>query len=726
MKKKQLLWLLPAAFACHPIFAETPRSETLQEVIVTAERQARSLQDTPIAISVLNSEQMEASGITGLSSLQDGLIPALKVMPFANSPSTLVMTIRGNGPTDLGPITRDGSVATYLDGVYLGRAEGLSFEVADMERIEVLRGPQGTLFGRNANGGAVNLISKRPSGDFNLQQTVGFGSYGERRGVTHIDLPSWRDIKVKLDYVHSQRDGWVRNQNHHESNYDEYKKDGGRIAIDWSPQDALSVSYVYDNSRIASTQLYFQMWKDSIGLIGAEPDREKKTRLGVAPLDPSTTRQSGHALTINWDLADHTTLRSISSYRDLREHTLDNFAGALYNNGYIANVEVEQSQSSEELQLIGDIDRLNYILGLYLYKEDAYEAFQNQYSLDEFGVVTGVPLTPIPVTTRNPRTGEYEPLRRVSADANSKAIYGQFQWTPPLLDERLKIIGGIRYTRDSKFGVRHLPESDTTFDLDTNHIDTSATLDYRFADHISAYVKRTTGYQAGGVNPRSQSFAPYKENTVVSWEVGLKSELFNRRLRTNADLFRADYDGIPIDYSTADISVTETINAKHNVRVEGGELDITALPLDGLSITASYVYLNSHMPLQPNPLQNNLLQKFAVTQTPRHSGSVSIDYNFNPLPIGVISLHMDITSTTGYSYVQTDLERNDAYTLLNARLTLSDIDIGKAGTLKLSAYGKNLTDEPYVVMSFPVPPIAQIQAFGDPRTYGIELTYQYR
>ena len=153
----------------------------LEEILVTARKYPESMQDTPIAISVIGSAQLDLRGIDDMGDLADGMIPSLRIMPMGSSPSNLIISIRGNAPSDVSEVTRDGSVGIYLDGVYLARSHGFGLELADLERIEVLRGPQGTLFGRNSIGGAVSLISKKPSGDLGFKQIVSMGRF-------------WRDL----------------------------------------------------------------------------------------------------------------------------------------------------------------------------------------------------------------------------------------------------------------------------------------------------------------------------------------------------------------------------------------------------------------------------------------------------------------------------------------------------------------------------------------------------
>lgn len=707
------------AAASQITLADSNRTSELEEVLVTAQKREQSLQSVPLAISALTALQLEAQGISSFDELSDGAIPSLRILPFGNSPSTKVITIRGNGPLDVGQVTRDGSVALYLDGIYLGRAQGLSMEYAELKRIEVLRGPQGTLFGRNTTGGAVSLISQKPSGSLGLKQTVGTGRYDALRSSTHFNLPEFAGLSIKLDYLHSERDGWVDNTAPGQSDYNAYDKDGGRVSLRWQPTEPWLIDYTYDRSDVDVTQNYFQLHEDLIGAIGVEPGRQKKTRFPVNTLDPTTTKQDMHALTASWEWSDNLTLKSLTAYHELDEETNNNFAGALYFNGLIAASDIQQQQFSQELQLIGSSEQLEWVAGLYYFEEDVDETLLNLFTLDIFGDITGTPLTQIP-----PLSGA--PPRVVSARTKSTAVYGQATWTPPILQDRLHITVGARYTEDDKSGQRFETGFDR-FSLDSNNVDPLVTLSYDWTDSLSSYIKWSSAYKTGGVNSRAASFSAYKPEEVDTLELGLKSEWWNRRLRLNAAVFATDFEDMQFDVADpTNIAIAETINGPNKVEVDGLELDLTLAPLAGLTLNLSYTYLDGDMPLQPNPLTNGALELFDIAQTPQHAGSFSASYTFAPGRYGTFIAHTDITSTDHYAYVAFGDDRKDAYTLLNGRLSLVDINLGqKTGTFKVSVWGKNLTDEEYIVFALPLGGLAVTQVYGTPRTAGIEITYAF-
>ncbi|HUH37510.1 MAG TPA: TonB-dependent receptor [Spongiibacteraceae bacterium] len=709
------------------------RSSTLEEVIVTAQKRAETLQEAPISIAAFGTVQLQDRGISGLGDMGAGVIPSLRIQPFPNTPTTLTISVRGAGFSDAGQVTFEPSVAIYLDDVYLSRAQGLAMEIADLERIEVLRGPQGTLFGRNATGGAVRMISKKPTGEFGLRQTFTAGNYSYFKSVTHVDLPEIAGVKTKLDYLHSEKDGWVDNTAAGENDPGDSEQDAFRFAADWNPIDNLNVFYAYDWSDAEVTNLYYQIMFDQLGVIGVEKPAADKTRIPVRPLDPTVTKQTGHNLTLTWDMAENLTLKSISAYRDLEEETRNNYAGALLFNGLITAAEIDQDQFSQELQLLGEAERIKWIGGLYYYEESAREDLLNLASLDSFGALGYGFFAPIYPPILQPSDAR----RIVKTETESWAAFGQATWTPPVLEDRLEITVGARYTEDKKKGSRDYPlpalvtaGSDfVRYNINTDSFDPTVTFSYQWTEQLNTYLRWANGYKAGGVNQRSFTFISFDEEKAETWELGLKSEFFDRRARLNLAVFQTEYDDFQIGFQDpVRPTFSETINATRTTEISGLELELTVVPLPGLTVDLSYTYLDGDQPDQPNPVNNNIPERFELEQTPNHAGSLGIDYEFNPFSFGVLSLHVDVISSASYAYTPKNFAFHDSYTLVNGRITLSEIAVGPdQGNLRVALWGKNLTDEEYRTYVFPVGnPVLTIPAsYGEPTTYGLEVEYQY-
>jgi iron complex outermembrane receptor protein len=244
-----------------PAAADTAPPETtgLQDIVVTATKRETNLQKTPISISVLGSEQLKQRHVQSLIDLADGAVPSLRIATFEARQSALTIGIRGIVPGDANQPAREQGVGVYLDGVYLGRQHGLNASLFDVERIEVLKGPQGTLFGRNTEGGALSIVTKAPTGEFGGRATAGFGNYGSYNGALHLDLPSFANIAVKLDGVIQHQGPTTTNPLAGQAGFNQYHRYGGRVSALWKPIDGLSVNLSFDKSRDENTPFYSQL-----------------------------------------------------------------------------------------------------------------------------------------------------------------------------------------------------------------------------------------------------------------------------------------------------------------------------------------------------------------------------------------------------------------------------------------------------------------------------------
>jgi iron complex outermembrane receptor protein len=788
-----------------PPAAAQERATVLEEVIITAQKREETLQDAPIAVSTLTGVQLEQRGITGLGDMIAGAMPSVKIQPFPQNPGTLVVSIRGIGPADAGQITKEPGVGIYQDNIYLGRSQGLGLDLADLERIEVLRGPQGTLYGRNVVGGAVNLISKKPSGEFGLKQNVSYGfEHDDLKTITHINTDRYAGVAAKVSYLYSDQDGWVENlgsgsQFH---DYNEFEKQGARLALNWDNDSNITADYVYDWADSDIMQNYFQLhdagnlavynadtlappnlsllsepiadWgPDQFAMLGNissgaylaqlepfpndEPANKAahKTRAALA-VEPNKVKVQGHAVTLSWDINDSTSLKSLTSYRELKQETHINYGG-VFGIG-LANIapydQIEQDQWSQEFQLVGSAlnDKIEYVAGAYYYNENASEITPVSGTAMELAFV---PLVTNPAELANPGTvapfivvrdgalvtlpasvpiapGPSYPGRDVSAKTESAALYGQARWQA---NEKLGLTLGLRYTRDKKDSKRDYYGGVLVNQVANNKdssVDPMFTVDYDLNEAINTYLRYATGYKAGGVNLRSNSFEEYDQEEVESYEFGVKSTFWDQRARLNTALWTSNYGDYQIDFSDpADITVSETFNASNgNVELWGLELEFSVIPVEGLTLTFDYNFIHWSLDPQPNPLNPGGPEEvFDIPQAPKHSGTVSADYEFEPYSWGTLLVHLDYIgqSSEDMRFSPKNNKRRDGRNLFNARVTLADLEIGpQTGMLSASLWAKNLTDEDYVVYSITNGGTGSIaDAWGEPRSVGVSLVYEY-
>lgn len=710
----------------------------LEEIVVTAQKREESLQSTPISISVMGTEQLEARGVSGIQDLFTGTIPSVRTANYAGRSSTLQISIRGISSGEATQISRDGAIGIYVDGVYLGRVQGMGTELLDLERIEVLRGPQGTLFGRNAVGGALNIISKRPSGEFGVSQKLGVRNLGGWETATHIDLPRFANISVKLDGVVKQRGGWVDNPARGQWDFYEYKRWGFRAAALWEPTDTIDVLYAYDRSEDKSVGHYGQI--DALSptapplapMFYLEPRRVRHSRAGVA-LRPSVGETQGHSVTASWDVADSLEIKSISAWRKLRQSQYDQFAGAYYAyapNGFAGRVslaDVKQRQFSEELQLIGTLERVKFVLGAFYFDEKASDngdaARSFQYNADGTAI-----------TILDPAVNSAGFDRASRNRVKSKALFGQATWTPPILDDRLHFTGGLRYTHDKKAGMltelRGAPPSPPlAYRFSSKRLDPAATVAFDWTDDLNTYVRWGVAYRAGGANSRSATFRTFDEEEVSTWEFGLKSDFWNRRARLNIALYHTAYKDMQVDFvSPFNPSANETINSGNTAKIRGAEVDLTVRLARGLTTAINYAYTDVDIPDQLNPF-SGALQVTRPRYTPEHAASVSVDYSLPAFSFGVLSAHVDSSMATG-TYVEAgDRTKSKGYVLFNGRLTLGEIPFAGASELAVSLWGKNLFNVAYDVWDYPyygagLQGVNQV-SYNEPRTFGVEASLRF-
>ncbi|WP_294275361.1 TonB-dependent receptor, partial [uncultured Sphingomonas sp.] len=251
----------PAADPTPAAAAADPNADAgqLKDIVVTATKRETSLQKTPIAISVLDPVALKDRHVQSLLDLADGSVPSLRVATFEARQSALTVGIRGIVPFDQNQTARDTGVGVYYDGVYVGRSQGLNAALFDIERIEVLRGPQGTLFGRNTEGGALSIVTAKPTGKFGGSLTAGFGNYGAYNTAAHVNLPEFNNISVKLDGVIQHQNPFVKNPLPGSVGWGAYNRVGGHVAALWKPVDGFSAELSYDQAKDENSPFYSQL-----------------------------------------------------------------------------------------------------------------------------------------------------------------------------------------------------------------------------------------------------------------------------------------------------------------------------------------------------------------------------------------------------------------------------------------------------------------------------------
>jgi iron complex outermembrane recepter protein len=737
---------LQAIFALSALTSAIAAAQTsntkLDEIVVTAERVERNIQATPISMSVMRADDLINRKIQSLADFGDGAIPSLRIAPFYSRSSAITVGIRGIVPFDANQPSRDAGVGIYLDGVYLGRSQGLGAALYDIERIEVLKGPQGTLFGRNATGGAVSIVTRKPTGEFALRQSVGFRNFGGHNLDTHLDLPRMGDVSIKMDGVMSRRDGTVENPLEGQEDYNGFDRKGFHIRTLWEPSDTFSADYSFDISYDATTPFYNQLLSRNpaiaLGpLVLEQPNRADVADVGV-PLQESIGKTRGHTLNLAWELSDTNEVRSITSYRELTQSQWDNGGahfGPFVPNGRFGRysmADMEQDQVSQEFQLLGSMSEFDYVAGLFYYHEEGgdWAWSPNTMQWNATGTVA-TPFTSLVAGQASPF-----PDRESNAELDSYAAFGQTTWTPAALNEQVKLTLGLRYTSDDKNGDLTKVNGAATpyhFEQTSHRTDPLFIAAWEPIDALHLYAKWGTAYRAGGANSRSVTYRAFAPEEVTTSEAGFKYDFWDGRARVNMALYQTDYEDIQVDFGAVGLdaklpnrTTIETVNAPGKGKIDGWELESSFTPLDGLTLSASYAYTDGTLPQASNPFLGNRLETIHIVYTPENAYSFSADYEV-PMAMGNLAAHIDYNMADGYYSSSSETVLTDDSAVANARLALREINIGGEQKLDIALWSRNLFDDEYTFYKSAglFSRFGNSGMFNEPRTWGIDATINF-
>ena len=787
IKFTSALSLLAVFFVASPMCAsEEAAADTtgsniqgLKEVVVTAQKRTERLQEVPIAITAIDNAGLRAKAITSMVGvLQDTPSVLVETGGRHNTDDVnVVMRGQGMGPSVEGLGDGEGAVGLYEDGFYLANPKAFNLDLGDVERVEVLRGPQGTLYGKNTTGGAINLISKKPTGEFDAKETVDFGNRNLVRSLTVVDLPSWHSISAKMTFLTSSVDGLVKNLNHSSHDFGEQSETGGRFQLRFRPAEDFTADYFVDVARLGYTSLYQQepsrtgalvpldyTGTDVVTYFASPGPMDVSYRPFTIPLSHDLFVTSG--LTLTWDLSKALTIKSLTGFQVLRVTRTTNVADR---SGYpiISGADQRRPSVSEELQFLGALGRsVRYVGGLY------YEEERNVGS-------TFFDFTALSAPQLSGPGGGFLEKTPLSLRATSKAVYGQATWTLPILERALDVTLGARYTEDSRSGSVYdvyffdslagpgifnqpVVANDESITHHYHSFDPTLTLSYHWTDNLMGYAKVSSGYKSGGilfsVPGFNDSFEPEK---ITTYELGMKSEWFDRHVRLNADVYYSNYRDLqqilPTFGSVIASFNDEAINLGR-ATISGAELEVSARPVEALSLGISYDFLDTKFseydvppnspydhavnPASPYKAGDNIAGLFTIPYAPKHSVAVTGDYTILEIAGGELSAHLDYRWQAGYYpsanlgplVPNRDLVKAAAFGKVDAGLAwTAELDSGRR--LRIGLWGKNLTNYRQFVNGSPtavsnnVPPvITRNGIYGwwlEGRTYGGSVAYEF-
>lgn len=721
-------------------------SETgVEEIIVTAERREGRLQDTPISITAISASGLEARGIRDLKGL-DIATPNLQLnsgRPDGGG-SAASATIRGVGQNDF-QFPNDPGVGMYVDGVYLARTLGGLMSIVDIERVEVLRGPQGTLFGRNTIGGAINIVTQAPTNDFNGKISLTYGSFNrvEAKGSLNVPLIDGK-LAARLTAGVIKADG-IGKQIPTGVELADEDRQIVRFALRGTPSDDVTIDLAFDytHQRQHGGALFFiPEFPSSAGLIeglfnpvladmqntqlglpagsrfdGRWASPSRYDNFGTAPMR-DWLDSGGASLTVKWDVDDNLTLKSITAARALKARISNDLDLSPYS--VIDTDDTQhQEQYSQELQAYGSLadGRLDYLLGAYYFKEIARD--------ENF-----IPILP---GTLNAFGFEISQKANLGLNVNNYAFFGQVSYK--LLDN-LKLTVGVRQNHESKRFTRmftHIQGGDVFIPFQEltaswNSFTPKFGLDWKPSDDILVYASYAQGFKSGGWNPRpigaNTGSTPFGPEKIKTYEVGVKTQV-DRRLTLNLAGFHSIYSDIQLQALTTDSSgalISDTRNAGRS-SIWGAEVELVARPVPEASIQISGSYLGNKYTDLNFGTDVQIANK--LPDAPQWTLSVGADYRFDIPGLGRLTPRIDAAyrSKTYKDGLNSPAITQPGYWLANARIAF--VPAGLAG-FELQAYATNLFDQHYINYGQDVKIQGYaIAGYGRPREVGLTAKYSF-
>ncbi len=747
-RHRALTACLLAAVACLPFPALAQRVAVelqLEEVMVTAKRRETSILEAPLSVTAFSDLELEQIRFNNVGDIAPQT-PNLTVSESLFGNATPLISIRGITNLDISNFAKDYPVGYYVDGVVLGRASGSLFDLFEVERIEVLRGPQGTLYGRNTTAGAISVITRKPTGEWGFKQELSVGNRDLFQSRTHINFPEFAGFSVKASYVTSEVEGDVDNSfsgaatnafgpgepgRSVEDTLGGHDTEALRLSLRWQPTDYFLLDYAFERNEYRGTAVPMQLvTTNPDGLFAwALTTPGSTSRLDTLELNNAEASRSdvdGHNLTMSWEF-DGFTMKSITGYRTLDQRGAKDLDGGYHLVPFLeaAQTPQEHDQFSQEIQFVGvGFDgAVDYTAGLYYFEETGTSAN------DAIATVFYFP-------------------DLLDIENRSLAFYGETTFPVAALSEALSFTLGMRLTWDEREAdiVRNLIPEEASYSAsgkdDWSNFDWSVTANYRVEDRIHTYFRAATAYKSGGFNARADTaerFATtFDPEDVMSWEIGLKAEWFERRYRSNVALFYNQYEDLQVDQTEFSVGSFNLVTANAgSAQTWGAEIEMIAVAAPGLTLSLAYGYLDSEFDEYQAIFEDD--EDFSADAmlplAPEHSLSAGALYEFPALGIGQLSLYGSVSLLdeqhfgyrTGTAAEFGLVNGSDSYTLLNGRLTLAEIPGIPAGSLRLALWGKNLTDEEYTVFGNDLLSNLGIMtaSYAPTRSYGLDLVYEY-
>lgn len=777
MSYRRILWgsiIAMAPLTAPQIVIAEESARIIEEIVVTSRRRAESVQDVPLSVTSFNEERIEQLKPATLRDF-DGLAPNVYIGMNAAGPGNSTIYIRGVGYPG-SEKTQSPQVAIIVDDVQMGSSTGALIDVFDIESMEINRGPQGVLFGRNTIGGNIVVNRVKPQfNEFGFTASAIAGNYDSQTFKARVNIPLIDDkLALKIGAISRKADGFWDNETIGGTQGD-IDFQSQTIALRWSPTDSLDAILTYDriddSTEITPQDALF----DGDNRFKTLADRETPTSYEVDQV----------SLRINWDINDNLTLTSITADNSGTDMTGSDFDGASINsaNSPIVQLHPQRNQDfdyfSQEIRLAGSItDNLDFMVGYTYFDSDLdYVQFTNNVIQVPFGLPPGVPCAAvIPILRDNPALGNsfcqfpnQRSTQNAGEEVESSAFFASLTWRPT---ETLEFVVGARRIDEEKDGRNeYFNHSTGTFDLpgqdphdfsagpnvpgasytvsdDWQDTITTASANWQFVPNARVYASYSEGFRSGGFSIRSvnASTAPYKPETAEQIEVGIKSDWLDGALRLNLAYYQLDREGgqfisiITLDAASIpgtntiinnggtnettgwEVEAAWNINQNFSLIANGGTVDA-----DNGAFTLPCDVVDGCL-LSGDPLGTiRNLGGSSDSRQPEYSLALQLAYTREIGP-GRFSANTGYKKVGEFLLVNTGAGPDNrlfegGYGQWDAQFGY-DLELESGDQLSFSLYGKNLTDEEYKEQAlFLGGPNAGFQGWGPPRTFAFEVRY---
>ena len=736
---------------------------SMDELVVTARRRPEFLQDTPISLTAFTGDDIDRRGFSRVEEI-GFLTPNLQYNSAGGTTDSGKIQIRSIGVSD--PVeTNDPGVGFYVDDVYLGRAQGQLIPVLDVERIEVLRGPQGTLYGRNTVGGAIKVVTQQPTDQLEGSARVRYGNYNniETRGILNVPLQS-EVAAMRVGFATVTRDGYTENRLL-DKDTDDRKLWAGRVQFVVNPTQNLQLRFAGDQTRahsrgrgaqcrfrsdaLANSSSTFITANVGVGIATGQTfsDACNESRRGDDLEYLSDTNSKSNTdtwalnSTIEWE-TEAFTAKSITAWRRQENANTLDFSFVRNTVGQVQQAKDQQDQVSQEFNFTGTAfeDALTWTTGLYTFYEKVKSGQDQTFAFYALCSTFNIQAACNQSFTSN-----------LGLSTRAHAAYGQVTYA---LTDRLRLTGGLRRSVEAKefsqFTFNYLdntnaPDPALTFQIQqTNRYRAwtpAANVTFDIDPSVMVYFSYSRGFKSGGFNGRPNptlptTLEPYEQEKLHNFETGFKSVLLNNRLLVNVNLFRGDYDDIQstvisVDPGTGRLATSVKNNAE--AILSGAEVEMRAFPVPPLELGIGLGWTDLHFtrtdpqgliisPITGQQIDNSELRP---NNTPPFEGHATAAYTFAGL--GVLG---DLTARATWFHQgrishgpnsSTNDEQKVGLLSANIMLALPD------GLTEISLWGENLTDQRYLNdgINFEDGFAASIAYFGPPRMFGLEVRRRF-